>query len=624
MPKVIHARGSLTIAKYTAAVLVIATLSALQAPYQYGNGNQVFQIPSVHKAIEPGLYPDDALVESLENYPSVAYPALARIAETLNIGVEPLYFSVWALQRVALVALFMAIASRSVDGLPGRVFVTLVACTSHWAIMPTLVGGEHIFSSRLTHTDLAFVLHLAALAAWLHRRPILAGVGVGTAVYLNVMTTSHFVGFLVLLLVLSGKWRSRDGHRAVLTAALIAAPFAIFAVGPVVSGAAPAEPTELYWQLQFALPNHHFLMDEWALPFLLSLGLALGLAAVVGRLEAPLRHIATAGTLYLGAMYVVSLFGAHLFPSRLVLMFHPLRGDRMLLLALVIVLPIFIWQRVSGNALPRPALFVLPVLAAVFMVGARPPVIALMALPLLVALHLLLSGGPPSERRVRATALVGAGLTAGPLAVFGVPHATTAAVALSIGVLGSWGGLYSRRWAPIAIAVVVAISAGLAVRAVGLSTGEFAWYRAGSDRAFDDVARWADANTDLQARFITPPGNEGWRSLSRRSTLVQYRDGSAMDWYPGFEPGQRDRLAALDCHLMPNHPDLHGELCRRYLRLTPRRLLAAAEEYAIDYVVMPAEWPHGEGLTPVYANEGYEVFSSTELQRAAAIERGED
>ena len=601
---------------YAVAIIAVSALSALQVPYNFGHGNQVFQIPTVHQLMDPELFPGDALVESLRNYPTLVYPTIAWLSGTLGVALEPLYLALWLLERVLMVGLFMLIAARFVENFYGRVFVTLVACTSHWAILQTLVGGEHILTSLFTHTSFTFTLHLAALAAWLHRRPMLAGAAMGAAVYLNVMTTVHFAGFLLLLLLLSGKWRGRDGRVAVATAAVIAAPFLVHVARISLGEGGAAEHSELFWELQFALPNHHFLMGFWAVPTLVSLGLTLALAACAGRMEAPLRHIAASGAIYLAAMYAVSLLGAHLFPSKLVLMLHPLRGDKALHLALVIVLPIFIWQRLSGREVPRPALVLVPPLAALFMLGARPPGLILVALPLLVAVHLLLSGGEPRGRRVKATVVVLAGLTIAALVLFAVPSATTMALVILLGVLGSLVALHTRRWGVVALSVVLAISIGqIARNSFDLSEGRFAWYRAKSDMDFDDIARWADRNTDLQARFITPPSMEGWRSLSRRSTLVEYRDGSGMDWYPRFELGWWERLEALDAALMPNHPDLHEELARRYIDLPPERLAAAARAYQIDWVIMPVEWPHAAEFRPVYRNDGYQAFAAAALDR---------
>lgn len=135
---------------------------------------------------------------------------LRGAGRTLGVEVEHLYFAPWCLKRLWLVGMFMVIAARFVADFRGRVFITLAVSTTGWARVRTLNGGEHIFSVHLTHTGLAFALHLAALAAWLYNRRGGTGVLTALAFYLNAMTTAPLILFLLLLLLLcDDRWQRR-------------------------------------------------------------------------------------------------------------------------------------------------------------------------------------------------------------------------------------------------------------------------------------------------------------------------------------------------------------------------------------------------------------------------------
>ena len=269
------------IARYAVAIAIISALSALQMPYGYGDGNQVFQLPTVHRLINADLYPGDALVDSLRNYPSAAYPAIAWLATSLGVGVEPLYLALWLIERLWLVSMFMLIAARFVADYRGRVFVTLVASTTGWALLTTLIGGEHLFSAHLTHTDLAFALQLAALAAWLHGRPVAAGVVTAGALYLNAMTTVHFAAFLALLWLLGEDRWSRRYRWAALAFVVCALPFVAQARGAMGGASGAAGETARFWELLSIRHGPHYFVNAMDVGAFVSIAAVLALFVIL-------------------------------------------------------------------------------------------------------------------------------------------------------------------------------------------------------------------------------------------------------------------------------------------------------------------------------------------------------
>lgn len=589
-------------------MIAISALSALQLPYQYGSGNQVFQLPTVHRLLQPELYPGDALVESLRNYPSAAYPIIAWLSRTSGIGIEPLYLAIWVALRITIVGLLFILAARFVPDYWGRVFVALAAATTGWSLTRTLIGGEHIFAVHLTHTELAFALQLAALAACLYRRPVPGAVLAAGALYLNAMTTVHFLGFMVLLWALGGRRRDRRYLLGLVTFLALAMPYALELRAALAGASGAAHDTARFWELLRIRHGPHYFLNVWDMATLASIAVVFALIGRRPGIDATLRRMMLAGAAYTAVMFLLALLGVSWGSSKLVVLLHPLRGDKWLHVALILAVPIFLWREALA-AQSRAQMVMLPALAAVFMLGYAPPGVALWMAPVVAAGAVLVAAG-----RVAWAGPAGLCAVAGAV-LMALPGNRMFGAAL---LLGLAVGTLARRigYTRPALIAVVAIIALLQIgrNSFDLSNMRLDWYRAGEDRAWVDVAMWADMHTPITARFITPPWREGWRCLSRRATLVQYRDGSAMHWEAGFEAGWWERLAALNCDVYYSEDALVLELMARYLALTPADLVAAAERYDIDYVVMPRSWPSADAIAAVYANSGYAVFTIDALR----------
>ena len=604
------------ILRYAAAILIISALSALQMPYRYGSGNHVFQLPTVHRLLAPDLYPGDALVDSLRNYPSVAYPAVAWLAKALGVGVQPLYFALWLVERVCLVGMFLLIAARFVAGYWGRVFVTLVVSTTGWALLTTLIGGEHLFSAHLTHTDLAFALQLAALAAWLYRRPVVAAVVAAGALSLNAMTTVHFAAFLALVWLLGEDRWSRRYLWAALAFVLCALPFAAQARAAMGGASGAAGDTARFWELLSIRQGPHYFVNTMDIAALVSLAVVLALIVARRGADPWLRRMAIAGVVYVAAMLIVAPLGVQVWHSKLVVLFHPLRGDKWLFVTLVLAVPVFLWRQAAAEtALATRAL--LPAIAGLFMLGPRPPLAVLVTLPMLLGVAVLQSTRKPATSREGTVLVITVAATMGAAYAALPDHRLLGAVLLLGGLAGVLIALRPRWTRALLLGAVGLVALGMVARnSMDLRAMRLDWYRADASRPWDEMARWADASTPASARFITPPYLEGWRCMSRRGTLVEYRDGSAMHWDVGFESGWWERLKALHCDVYYSEDELGPELAERYLALTPADLVAAADRYDIDYVIMPDTWQEPRGLVPVRSTRSYLAWAVADLRRA--------
>jgi hypothetical protein len=89
-----------------------------------------------------------------------------------------------------------------------------------------------------------------------------------------------------------------------------------------------------------------------------------------------------------------------------------------------------------------------------------------------------------------------------------------------------------------------------------------------------------------------------------------------MYWDVGFEYGWWERLRALHCDVHYSGAQLTPTLQERYLALRPAELLTAADRYGIDYIVMPAQWPHAGEFEAAHANSGYRAIAAEQLRGA--------
>ena len=148
-----------------------------------------------------------------------------------------------------------------------------------------------------------------------------------------------------------------------------------------------------------------------------------------------------------------------------------------------------------------------------------------------------------------------------------------------------------------------------------LETRDFAPETA-ARRDWETLQLWVEAHTPAGSVFIVPPYKDGFRVFSLRTPYVEWVDGSAMHWSPGFEEGWLYRLARLgfaDSRVIGElrFGDLEGspeyeEVRKVYEGADERALQGLATEGRAAFVVREKGSPLK--LPLLYANGSFEVY----------------
>lgn len=123
-----------------------------------------------------------------------------------------------------------------------------------------------------------------------------------------------------------------------------------------------------------------------------------------------------------------------------------------------------------------------------------------------------------------------------------------------------------------------------------------------------EIQDWAKRNTPASTGFLTPPWETGFRIGSKRSCLVEWKDGSALIWAPSWGTTTWwPRLLAI-CPELENFPaNPLKKLRAAYQQLTLRELHALHRDYGVEYCVTPSTYP----LPLLHQSKTYRIYQIT-------------
>lgn len=134
------------------------------------------------------------------------------------------------------------------------------------------------------------------------------------------------------------------------------------------------------------------------------------------------------------------------------------------------------------------------------------------------------------------------------------------------------------------------------------------------ESAWVNVCSWIHDNTDGSARFVSPPGQEGFNYLSERSTVVEFKinpDGGR------FLPQWYERLKDVSGGELPSDLGWGGvqqDLNRRYSMLNLNQISQLKQKYGLRMaVVANSALARLDGLDVLYTNTAYSVVSLEKL-----------
>ncbi|HEY9075941.1 MAG TPA: DUF6798 domain-containing protein [Anaerolineaceae bacterium] len=133
--------------------------------------------------------------------------------------------------------------------------------------------------------------------------------------------------------------------------------------------------------------------------------------------------------------------------------------------------------------------------------------------------------------------------------------------------------------------------------------------------SWEDAQRWAQQNTPVEARFITPPHIYGmytsdWRVFSERSPVVTIPELMEVIFAPQYLPDWLERLDALapgaSAQFNGNSADTVKFVREAFYANSPGNFRKLAKDYQAQYLVI--EKPHIQPFKVVYENEDYLIY----------------
>ena len=606
-------------------VLACALLALAQvqwAGYQIGVGNQTVQVPFLERMHDPSLFPRDEMVQrTLDRYPTLFFPLLAPALRWVRF--ENLYL-----------ALHLLTAAAALAGAVALVRVMIGSAGAAWLTVLFLLAGHHhaladqtLYSNGFTHTWAVFPWLLAALVCWYAGRHRTAFILTGLLMNLHALEAGQLA--VVLCFWALGNIR-RLGWRRVAGLVGLLLVFAAPTLWMLARHPQSFDAQWLEWtRLRSALhsfPSAWWRSGDASVP---RYAVLLALAALswswlpAGNARRQTVWFA-AGT---GLLWIVGTVFTEVWPQPVVVRAQLFRSSRLLA---VVALAWIAAGCVRAWALPFAGERKLPQWRAwlefanatlLALVLAWPAAVLLLPVALVATTVVALANGRLSWLQAAvAGGAVMICLAAWQTIQFVVPGASPG-FSLSAAIAGSgpggwgcglvaaaavlwWMAARSGRSGRTAIAAVVGAVMGIA----GLARFWPGWRAGGgTDAGWWMAQRWARQNTPVDALFLTPVQTGGFRILSQRSVVGEWRDGTQLYFCAAFGPVWWERMNALQPG-MRAAPDGQRLLVRgRSLEdQTDEDVIALAKRYGATHLALPVD--ANRRLTVLYTNAVWGIY----------------
>lgn len=492
-------------------------------------------IPWVHFYQDPSLFPHDAAIRMKASYATVLWRGVALLSRL--ISVQWAFFLLHALTLAATYAMIFFIARRgsSADA------AGLLACLFFVLVWHGPAGVDTHDPALYTRTA-ALPVGLGALWLLLARRPVLAAAVLGATYCIHPLTAFYVATIAVPFWLLRGEipWLRRLLPLVLLVLLVAASSWAIGDVGPMRLG-----PPSTAW-LELQLGNNAMHLFPWMWGGSVWRDLLMSVLFLMPPLlwpgEMDDRRLALSALLAAAGLLALGWTTTAWLPSMVFMQLQPLRGLQMTILVSLILAARWLAARLSPARSPN-ALFTVP--------AAMIAVCGLVAHQNLVAatgLALVLIG----ERNLRYRfPIILASLA---LLLASVVRDNQVSFVQTVpGALWPFGGTGAVSWCLFLILLPALVSlvrapfreralcwgiAFVAVLAFGLTAVSHKdpsgmYYRPEVDypwrdptNPWIDVQRWVAVNTPRDAFILNPPYLEGFRTFSRRSQFVDWKQGT--------------------------------------------------------------------------------------------------
>ncbi len=499
-------------ALFISYAVLLAAFAIWGSPFLLDYLNSGDQLPPMLQAVDPQLFPADAVVGAMGRLKSGFYLALAATMRALNVSpqqTEPLLHALFIVSKLLLIAGVFAV-TRAL-----RKNIWLFAVFAAWCChqKPALLGSITLFMPVLTHNEIAMALGLFAVACLLRGRMFWFWLLAGLTLLVHVL-----VGLQLLLCfgpVLL--WR-RDFNKGFVAGAAVFAACCLLYLLTMTPPALSADD----WQLFVAANGHtahisllnHGWMDWLGFVSIFGLTLLAGHRFLKGDAGFDLLRQAAISGAALGLLLSLAAVSSK---AMKLMLFQPMRTFFWVTLFCFLLLAAatveaFRHSRLAGILLA--SVLVLTVLNSILT-----PVFAVLALSYFIVDRL--KPVPRSALEFVAKAALAMGVAcvcaAWALGTRQPVDSLRSPVLLLPGLLALAILFLPRRqyWQPFAgaLLIVYCLSAATLYRHNYAARWLDADWRA--------VRLWAQTNTQPNDRFITPPDEIGFRVLSLRSTATE-------------------------------------------------------------------------------------------------------
>lgn len=587
---------------------VAAAGSLLVQGYVYELSPNVQQTaPFIASFMDPALFPADAYVRTADFFPSL-FPRLMAWAGRL-VPLYPLHFLLFLAFRVFM---FYVIAELGLFFFGTRaaalwgVALTVISPLTNYV---TFLGEDPLMKNSFFPTSAAAPLVLTSLLLFLKGRIVPAFALAGLTYYINGLPVNYLLAAFACATVMTANRKEYFKGWAVFF--VIAAPWLgwyawLGAHNPYGGASADYDGLLRYWY------SGHYFMSAWPARRILQAVIYTAFswyfiknARADGRPGADfLKALCVSFLLCVAAGFVFS----DLLPVRTLITLQLYRADS-LFYAVAIVLAggcaHGLFRREGGGF---KTMLLLNILSTHLYAG-----LAVCGAGIILCDEL---EAAPVWRDKMVAALAVTGAAGGFFAAINSPNPLHCAVFGAVCALFALdrftGAFSSRAFSSRAKLAAVAVAAALPLVPLAISN-VMMHGRTNKDNDWRAVQLWARDNTPVRARFLTPPGENGFRVFSNRSPVVEWLDAAAMHWTPGFEKQWYQKIEALaELQKSPgSRPD--AQMQAAYLGpVSAQNLVRAAMVSRADYMVTLYSL-NGFPVPPVYSNKTFAVYRTADF-----------
>jgi len=593
-------------------LLLLTFLSVSIYGYGYGiNANHAQMLPFIHYLNNPLLYQNDVYVQTFSSYPTFYCYLMAYLSKIIPLPV--LHFILYLITKYFLLLAVFYLAKHLFSSYRTGLLACFLFALSPLVNLFTLLGEDPLMRSYLYQTSLVAPYAVLAILFFLKRKYFISFVLLAFIYYINGL-----IGTFILILFIFGTYKAeRDIWRNWAVFLILWIPWLLWYIGlPNVNSGPTAGFISI---LKAWYPGHyfpsHWSFDRWKnlTVYLIYFFLFFKFGFKNAKKSIDIQPF-IAAILTLWSMAFV--FGEFI-PVRQIILLQFFRSDILFISLGLVFAADYIRRYVDSGRLECISLAGL--LLLVFTEGLPP----FYALPVLI---LLLFFFLPYKIYFKISTFIFLILCV--LDIFSDPIFLKKILVVSLFLSfiliskSKENLMISKKRLSYIILPFLVMVPYMAIIQYRITTHDFLSDSILEERLgggdFKALQCWVEKNTFVTAKFITPPYRTGFRVFSKRSTFVEWIDGAAMHWSPGFEKEWVKRLNELGYDidaisflrqgLGTSSEPIALKIKNIYASVKKGRFLKLAKRYGIDYVVEENKYNSGLDFPIVYRNDTFSLY----------------